>query len=245
MGFEIERIARQAEDYVRRNMGSRAHREAQKRRVQRKVQAFFRRLRRAGLILAVLLTMLIAFSLFVQPIGLLTWLIALPTAMFISLLSLFFPTRGERAPVEADPNGRRALPPLGDLVLRVEDGLIDRRAELPGRALPAADRVIARLSELQPHLAALPADGLLAGEARRLVGQHLPRLVDTYLDLPASARAPGSEASQRFTDSLATVGEELDHLLDQCCRDRHLHFETQSRFIESRYREDKRLKGRP
>jgi hypothetical protein len=32
-------------------------------------------------------------------------------------------------------------------------------------------------------------------------------------------------------------------LLEQCCRDRHLSFDTQHRFIETRYREDPNLKG--
>ncbi|HEY9553661.1 hypothetical protein [Allosphingosinicella sp.] len=79
---------------------------------------------------------------------------------------------------------------------------------------------------------------MLAGEARRLIGQHLPRLVDSYLDLPASARVPTSESSERFTESLGIVAKELDELLDQCCRDRHDGFETHHRFIETRYRDD-------
>ena len=30
---------------------------------------------------------------------------------------------------------------------------------------------------------------------------------------------------------------------EQCCRDRHLSFDTQNRFIETRYREDPNLKS--
>ncbi|MDQ4088591.1 MAG: hypothetical protein M3177_11380, partial [Pseudomonadota bacterium] len=116
--------------------------------------------------------------------------------------------------------------------------------DLPGRALPAADATIARLHELQPQLAQLDAAGMLAGDARRLICEHLPRLVDSYLGLPASARAPASEESRRFADSLGIVAEELDHLLEQCCRERQLSFETQHRFIETRYKEDRRLSGK-
>jgi hypothetical protein len=83
----------------------------------------------------------------------------------------------------------------------------------------------------------------LAGDARRLVGQHLPKLVDSYLDLPPSSRAPGSESSVRLIESLGIVSDELDHLLDQCCRDRQIGFDTQRRFIETRYGEDPGLKG--
>ena len=84
---------------------------------------------------------------------------------------------------------------------------------------------------------------MLAGDARRLIGQHLPRLIDSYLELPASARAAGSESSQRFTESLDIVANELDSLLDTCCRDRQLSFDTQQRFIETRYKDDPSLRG--
>ena len=84
---------------------------------------------------------------------------------------------------------------------------------------------------------------MLAGDARRLICRHLPKLIDSYLALPPSARAPGSDSSRRFAESLDIVAQEFDHLLDQCCRDRHLSFETQRRFIESRYQEDERLTG--
>ena len=71
----------------------------------------------------------------------------------------------------------------------------------------------------------------------------MPRLVDSYLQLPHSARAPGSESSRRLTESLDIVAAELGNLLESCCSDSQASFDTQSRFIETRYREDKRLRG--
>ena len=234
MGFDLERVLYETEDFLRRNLGSQSRREAKKRRWRRKVEEAMRRVRRAALILAALLVALIAFSLFVDPIGFLTWMAAVPTAVLIALLSLFW-----RSGRRAEPkSGAAPEIPLGELAARAEEGLLDRTEELPGRALPAADAIMARLAELQPHLGSLDPQSMLAGDARRLIGQHLPRLVDSYLDLPASARTPASESSQRFTESLGIVAKELDELLDQCCRDRHLGFETQHRFIETRYRDD-------
>ncbi len=242
--MEIDRIIRQAEHHVRHGLRSRASRDAQKRRMQRKVAEFFRRVRRSAWIFAGLMAAMVAWSIFIDPIGFLTWLVAIPTAMLIAFLSLFWPSRQARIASQAPGSHEGAhMVPLAELASRVEDGLIDRSKQFPGRALPAADRVIERLAELQPHLAGLDNGSMLAGDARRLIGTHLPRLVDTYLDLPPSAREPTSEASERFTESLATVGSELDHLLDQCCRDRHLSFETQRRFIETRYSEDPGLSG--
>lgn len=238
MGFELDRFLYQAEDFVLRAVRSSAAREAHKRRAQRKLGEVLRRLRRSGLLLAGILAFLLAYSLFVAPIGFLTWLVAIPTAFLFAFLALFWPAR--RRP---DPPQAAASAPLDALAARAADGLLDRCEELPGRALPAADAIVARLHELQPHLGELGDEPVLEGEARRLICVHLPRLVDTYLALPPSARRPGSEASRHFAESLGTVAQEFDHLLEQCCRERHLSFETQRRFIASRYQEDERLKG--
>ena len=69
------------------------------------------------------------------------------------------------------------------------------------------------------------------------------RLLDSYLALPDQSRGPGSESSRRFVESLDIVAGEMDHLLEQCCRDRQSDFDTHSRFIETRYREDDNLRG--
>lgn len=240
MGFELERVLYETEDFLRKNLRSRSAREAQKRRAQRKMMEALRRLKRAGFLLAALFVAMVAISLFVN-VGFLTWLVAIPTMLLVAFMSLFWSGKKREDPEVTVARGE-ALP-LAELATRAEDGMIDRSKELPGRALPAADAIVARLNELQPHLATLDPQSTLAGDARRLIGQHLPRLVDTYLELPPSTRGPASESTTRFTESLGIVGQELDHLLDQCCRDREISFETQRRFIETRYREDPSLKG--
>lgn len=237
---EIERVLYHAEDFLRRNvLRPKSAREARKRRAKRRFQEMLRRLRRAGWLLAGLLATLVLASLVVD-VGLLTWLFALPTILLIAGLSLFWPS--SRAAPPAPGRAARDVP-LREMAARVEEGLIDRCDELPSRALPAADAVIARLGELQPHLDSLEPHSLAAGDARRLICEHLPRLVDSYLMLPESERAPASERSRLFTESLDLVAQELDHLLETCCRDRQLDFDTQHRFLETRYREDRRLKG--
>ena len=241
MAFELERILYETEDFLRRNLGSSSRRAAKKRKAQRQFMEVIRRLRRAGLILAALLVLLIVASVAFGGIGFFTWVVALPTALLIALISLSWPSR-RNEPEAADPAGAPALP-LAELAARAEEGLLDRCPELPGRAQGAADTILARLAELQPHLGELDPQSVLAGDARRLIGQHLPRLVDSYLELPASARAPGAESSQRFTESLSIVANELDSLLETCCRDRQTTFDTQRRFIETRYKDDGGLRG--
>jgi len=240
MAFELERILYETEDFLRRSLGSQSRREAKKRKLRRQFEEVMRRMKRAGIVLAGLLVALIAWSMFVDPIGLFTWTVALPTAFFIAFLTLF---RG--AAKRAEPADTTKAPPLplAELAARAEEGLLDRCDELPGRALPAADAIMARLAELQAHLGDLAPASPAAGDARRLIGQHLPRLVDSYLELPTTARAPRSESSERFAESLGIVANELDNLLETCCRDKQMSFDTQQRFIETRYKEDGSLRG--
>jgi hypothetical protein len=242
MSFELERVLYETEDFLRRAIGSPTRRAAKRRRAQRKWEEFGRRARRSGFVIAGLMLVLLGFSLY-SPGLFFAWLFAVPVILFFGIILMFQPTRhATRMEKEA-----RLTPhslPLPELAVRAEEGLLDRCNELPGRALPAADRIMAGLRELQPHLYELgPNDEALAGDIRRLVGQHLPQLVDSYLALPDQSRTSGSESSRRFVESLDIVAGEMDHLLETCCRDRLSHFDTHSRFIESRYREDDNLRG--
>lgn len=244
MAFELERVLYETEDFLRRAIGSPSLRAAKKRRFQRRIEEYGRRARRSAFVLIGLVALLLAVSIFMGGIGFFAWLLAIPTIGLFAILLMFQPTRHHKS-AQAEAPGGEAPPtlPLADLALRAEEGLLDRCEDLPGRALPAADAIVARLRELQPHLAGLDPADPLAGDARRLIGQHLPRLVDSYVQLPRDARAPGSESSRRVTESLDIVATELGNLRDACCRDSQADFDTQSRFIETRYREDKRLGG--
>lgn len=238
MAFELERVLYETEDFLRRAIGSPNLRAARKRRFRRKLEEFGRRAKRSAFVLIGLVALLLAFSIFRGGIGFFAWLVAMPTFTAFALLLMLQPTRHHKR-LQAEAPGGDAPPslPLAELAVRAEEGLLDRCDELPGRALPAADAIMARLRELHPYFAAIDPAAPLAGDARRLVGQHLPRLVDSYLQLPHSARARGSESSRRFTESLDIVATELGNLLDACCRDTQADFDTQSRFIETRYKD--------
>lgn len=240
MAFELERILYETEDFLRKSFGSSSQRAARKRRTQRKLEEFGRRFKRACFIAAGLMAAMLAWAILVSPLPVITWFFGGLTIFFVALISTFWETRQAAAPAEA--SGTPTLP-LDELAARAEEGLLDRCRELPGRAQGAADAILARLAELQPHLGGLDPQSVLAGDARRLIGQHLPRLVDSYLELPASTRAPGSESSRRVTESLSIVAGELDRLLETCCRDRQMNFDTQQRFIETRYKDDESLRG--
>ena len=242
MGFELERVLYETEDFLRRAIGSPTRRAAKRRRAQRRWEEFGRRAKRSAFVFTALLALLVVYA-FVAPLSMLLWFVALPTLLLIAIVLMFQPTRHARKMEEEARLTPHTLP-LPELAVRAEEGLLDRCDELPGRALPAADRIMAGLREIQPHLHELgPGDEALAGDIRRLVGQHLPQLVDSYLALPEQSRASNAESSRRFVESLDIVAGEMDHLLDICCRERQSHFDTHSRFIETRYREDDNLRG--
>lgn len=234
MPIDFDRALTETEDFLRRQLGSRAARESHKRKVQRGIQEVFRRIRRSALVFVALLTALIAYSIVVAPIGLLTWMFALPTIFLIAALVLFWPSGARRHEAQFDTDTPARLEAAA---AETEDWLLRRCQQLPRQALPPVDTILVTLSEMQPALSSLPRNTPLEGEARRLICQHLPRLVDSYLDLPPSARGPRSESTDRLVDSLEIVADELARLSGEIGQNRQLGFDTQRRFIETRYRD--------
>lgn len=231
----LDQVLVDTEDFLRRQLGSSTAREAHKRRLQRGVGEAFRRVRRAALLFVLLLLALIAVDVAGASMGFLTWLVAAPALVLAAMVSLLWPTRQGRRP--QFPTASAGRQPLGleALAGRCAEALLERSRDLPRPALPAADAILSRLRDLQPHLDTLPEGSPAAGEARRLIGDHLPRLVDTYLALPPGARSPGSESDRRIAESLDIVADELARLCEQLDACRTSDFETQRRFIESRY----------
>ena len=153
-----------------------------------------------------------------------------------------FPTRGARPPEAPTPEAVAQIP-LPALADKCEQWLLDRCDELPRAALPSTDVILARLRHLQPALDDVPEASPVQGEVRRLVGGHLPRLIDSYLALPPEARDQRSENSRRLAESLEAVAEEMSRLCSEIDGCRAASFEIEHRFIESRYREDPSLRG--
>lgn len=234
MQHEVERTLRSAEAFLERQLGSRAARAASKRKVQRGMREVLRRLRRAALVFAGLLIALLIVDVIGAAVGWL-WLLAVPIFLLVALISLFWPARRGREDAHV-PSEQIAQ--LDLLASASEQWLLERCSDLPRQALPPIETILSRLHDLQPALAAVPAGSPIAGETQRLLGQHLPRLVGTYLDLPPAERAPESESSRRFSESMTIVADELDRLCGEICSDRQLGFDAQTRFIETRYRGD-------
>jgi hypothetical protein len=177
-------------------------------------------------------------------VGFFSFLFALFAIMMLSFLVMGLPvrdrTRREHAVERPVVDGGAAVR-LDRITLQTEQWLIQRSRALPYQAGPALDRIVGRLRDLEPSLATVPADSQIGGEAQRLIAQHLPSLVDTYMGLPPTERGPHANTSDRLAESLGIVADQLDDLCERVAEERRMGFETERRFIETRYKEDGRL----
>ena len=236
--FDLDRVLREAETLLRTHLSSRTARFSRKDLIPHRLTAMlgnpareaFRRLRRSAVIFLSVIAALIAYRLLIAPLGFSTWFLAILTAYGVSFASLFLPTRRRTVRASEPRQGRNESTAGG------KESPLARRGELPVSALPATYAILSKLDLLQPHLQRLELGSRLENDAHRLIGKHLPQLVNAFLALPPESRAPGSENCRRFITSLETVADELDGLFHEISRDRHEHFETQWRFIEARYK---------
>ena len=235
MGFDFVGMLRQADEYLRRNLKSKAVREAEKRRSKRRDREIERRMARAGVVVAGSGAAVAGYAVLVAPLAAPLLIAAGGAALIVTAGILARPTRRSGSEGDFSQAELAALP--GD----AEDWLLARRDSLPVEALPLLDRIFQRLGDLQPHLAALAPHSSPAWEARRLLGDHLPRLILAYEAIPPSAREEDKEVRSRLRTGLATVADALDELCREVCRDPLMTFETQGRFLESRYRSGQNL----
>jgi hypothetical protein len=61
------------------------------------------------------------------------------------------------------------------------------------------------------------------------------------MGLPPTERGPHANTSDRLAESLGIVADQLDDLCERVAEERRMGFETERRFIETRYKEDGRL----
>lgn len=236
MGFDFVGLLRQADEYLRRNMKSKAVRAAEARRSDRQSREAEARVKRAALAGGVSGAAILGVGTLVAPVAVPVLAAACGGALIVAVGALLRPAKRRGA------EGDFSMAELAELPGDAEDWLLDRREGLPFECRAPLDRIFQRLGDLQPHLAALAPHSTSAWEARRLLGEHLPRLVHAYEAIPALVRQEEPEVGTRLRSGLETVADALDQLCREVCRNPLMALETQDRFLESRYRgEDGRL----
>ena len=82
-----------------------------------------------------------------------------------------------------------------------------------------------------------------AQDARRLMSLHLPGLIDRYRQVPQAFRderdGDGVSVDERLVEGLAAGRAALNEISEKLARADMNAFETQGRFIQSRYGEER------
>ena len=231
----LQTMAGQAERALQ-NLAARTPeaRAAKLRERQRRNREAGRRAKRVFIALAAVVFAAIAWGLFVGPIGVVGVMLAVMLGMCLAVfLSTYPSTRRQVSAVEALSNV--------EVVHRLDSLLIRERPSLPAPALAQVDAISAQLPLLEKKLETLDALDPLAQDARRLMGQHLPDLIERYEKVPASYRkqrdAEGISIEDRLLSGLGAAKSAIDDIGAKLAQGDVSAFETQGRFIESRYKD--------
>ncbi|MCC6926485.1 hypothetical protein [Novosphingobium sp.] len=126
------------------------------------------------------------------------------------------------------------------LVGQTELWLEGQRAALPPPAVQLVDHIGLQLDVLGAQLAQSDQDHPKAGEVRKLVGEHLPGLVQGYRQIPEHLRyeeRAGSSPNKQLLDGLQTISAEIDSVTRQLAMGPIDNLAIQTRYLEYKYGE--------
>ena len=236
MTSEKTELAISRADRVMRSMDERggAARDAARRERQRLNAGLGRTLARVGIAVGVISLAAMVIGLIV-PIGMFGFLGAVGLAVGVGALLLFSGSRQIAAP-DVTPDL-----PNGQMVARFDSYLFRARRALPAPAQAELDLLSAQLPALRETLERVPDLDPNAQDARRLMSVHLPNLIDRYVHVPTAYRGrPDGEnvsVDQRLVEALAAGRQALTEISEKLAKADMAAFETQGRFIQSRYSE--------
>jgi hypothetical protein len=230
---KVDRSIDHATEVMRRaDERSGAVRAAAQRERQRVNADLGRRLARIGVAIGIVSLATIVIG-FIMPIGMFGFLAAVGLAIGIVAVLAFMPSAERRA---AAPSTDL---PNGEMVQRFDSYLYRARAALPAPAQAEVDALSSILPSLKQTLERVDTLDPNAQDARRLMSIHLPGLIDRYGHVPAAYRGEpdgeGKSADERLVEALSASRAALDDISQKLARADMAAFETQGRFIESRY----------
>ena len=173
---------------------------------------------------------------FLKPIGMFGFLAALIATIIVGGAMI---ARGGSQAVSA-PAPTTDLP-NGVMVDRFDSYLYRVRRGLPASAQAQLDSIAAILPSLKQCLGRVDTLDPNSQDARRLMSIHLPGLIERYANVPSAYRneqdGEGKTVDERLVESLAAARAALGEISEQLARQDISAFETQGRFIKSRYGE--------
>ncbi|HEY1146155.1 MAG TPA: hypothetical protein VGE84_07435 [Allosphingosinicella sp.] len=206
---------------------------AARRRYGRSAAALGKRVANIGVALAALIVATIGFGLFVGPIGVAGLFLVAMATLFVLVFFSVWPGEPKRVPYSDELPTKR-------IVQQLDSYLGRQRAALPAPATRRIDAISAQLPMLESKLSEIDTLDPLAQDARRLMGKHLPDLIDRYERVPAAYRherdGEGMTVDERLVAGLDAARVALDDIGSKLAKEDLTAFETQGRFIENRYK---------
>ena len=233
MARDVSQMLGRADEALKRLGQTPEGRAAALRRTQRHAKSVAQRIANAGMAAGGIALAALLFAMFIAPLGINGFLLLVLAVAGVGGWLLLRRPQAEMPTPQAMKNTDLAASPR-----RVEAWLERQRRSLPARASKLIDEILLRLEVLGEQLGQVPAGQPIAGDARRLLGEHLPRLVDTYLKVPQAYRTPGSEPEQQLLEGLVTIADELRRLSEQLVRGDLDALAVEGKFLEQRYKEN-------
>lgn len=124
------------------------------------------------------------------------------------------------------------------LVARTELWLESQRHALSAPAVTLVDQIGVQLDGLGRQLEHVDPMHPAAGEVRRLVGEILPEMVDSYCRIPAHLRREeraGSTPDRQLAESLGKISREIDSVTRQLAEGSLDELAIKTRYLDYRY----------
>jgi hypothetical protein len=127
---------------------------------------------------------------------------------------------------------------LKTLAGKTEIWLEQQRPALPAPAVTLVEGIGVQLDQLSPQLAKLDEREPAAYEVRKLVGEHLPQMINAYRAIPVSLRGQsdgGKSPEQALVDGLGLIEREIASVTQQIAKGDIDKLQVQGRFLELKY----------
>lgn len=196
-------------------------------RLRAMVRDIGRRLRNMALGVFTVAVLAFLYGSFIAPLGFLG-VVVMVLGMLVAamLLAALPPTRTAPA--------RLASGPLAQLPARSAGWLTTAALDLPADVAADARSLAQSIRALAPVAARVAPDSPEADDLQRLLASHLPRLIDSYAQVPPPARNSAA-AQAHLREGLAAVATEVTRLSGSMASARLQDLETEGRFLQSRY----------
>ncbi len=152
----------------------------------------------------------------------------------IVIFALFVTLPRMRAPAAGDI----VRSDLKSLAGNTELFLETQRPMLPPPAQTLLDRIGLQLDQLSPQLATLGENEPVAGDARRLLGDHLPGLIESYTRIPTPLRDKanaGATPERQLIDGLDVIADQIGAMTGQIASGELDALATRGRYLETKY----------